>query len=139
MIKKIIILSVVSLCVLVGALAVSAKTTNSASKQMDLSCMKTAVEKRETAMQSAFDKFSSSIKSALQSRKSALSAAWSITDKKERNTAIKTAWANFKTSKKSTVETFRTERLAAWKQFVKNRKECKSGSTGENPGDDLSL
>ena len=148
MIKKIIISSVVLSFVLVGAIIVSAQTTGTdttmttttnTEKQIDIACVKTAVETRENTIKATFDKFSSSISSALQTRKSDLLNAWSIADKAQRKTAIKTAWDNFKKSKKDAIKTHRTEQLAAWKQFKISRKDCGSGPTGENPGHDISI
>ena len=142
MVKKVLVSSIVSLSLLAGALAVLAETTTTESnpaKTVNIACVQTAVGVSETAIQVAFSKFSTAISSALQTRASALSAAWTMTDKKQRNAAIKTAWANFKTAKKDTTKTFRTEQSVAWKQFAKNRKACKAEPTNESQGDDISL
>ena len=106
---------------------------------LDLPCVKAAVEKRESAIQAAFDSFSSAIKSALETRKAELSAAWSIADSGERKTAIKNAWNKFKEAKKSATKTFNQARHSAWKQFTIDRKACKAQPTGENPGEDISF
>ena len=144
MIKKIIISLVILSFALAGALIVSAQTTGTdivatPTASIDIACMKTAVEAREDAVKAAFDKFSSSISLALQTRKSELSTAWTITDKTQRRNAIKTAWKNFTKSKKDATKIFRTEKLAAWKQFKTSRKACGSGPTGESSGQDISI
>lgn len=137
--KYLFILSVVLLLTVISFSLIKAQTTGNASKTGDLTCVKAAVEKRETAIQTAFDSFSAAIKSALGTRKSELSAAWTITDKNQRQTAIKAAWDKFKESKQSTSKSFKTARDVAWKQFTTDRKACKALPTGENPGVDLSL
>ncbi|MFN3301847.1 MAG: hypothetical protein ACK413_02380 [Patescibacteria group bacterium] len=102
-------------------------------------CVKTAVEKRETAIQTAFDKFSEAIKLALQTRKNELLSAWDITDKNERKTAIRNAWNKFKNEKRNAIRNFNQARLSAWQQFITERKACKALPTGEIPGADLSF
>ena len=109
------------------------------SKQLDIACIKTAVEKRENAIQSAWDKFSVSIKSALEMRKGELIAAWDITDKVQRRNAINAAWMKFKNSRISARKTLNEERRAIWKQFKTDRRLCGSGPTGENQGTDIAL
>lgn len=127
---KIAISSITLFSLIIGAVVLAANT-------FDINCVKTAVDKREVAIQSAFDAFSVSVKSALQIRQTELSAAWGITDKKERNTAIKNAWKKFRTNKKDIVKIFNNARKATWSQFNTERKACKAPSTGESQGNDL--
>ncbi|HCR15267.1 MAG: hypothetical protein A2550_01880 [Candidatus Jacksonbacteria bacterium RIFOXYD2_FULL_43_21] len=110
-----------------------------AKKTVDIACVKTAVEKRETAIQASLDKFTTAVKTALTARKTALLAAWDITDLKQRAAAIKTAWNTYKKAEQSARKAFRTERNAIWKQFSTDRQACKATPTGENLGEDLSL
>jgi len=56
-----------------------------------------------------------SIKTALETRKTALKTAWSTTDATQRKSAIKAAWAQFKTEAKA----------------------CKATSTNEIQGNDV--
>ena len=60
-------------------------------KTVDLVCMQAAVEKRENALIEVLDVFASSVKSALQSRRDGLKAAWAISDKKDRAVTIRKA------------------------------------------------
>jgi len=106
---------------------------------LDLPCMSRAVETRENAIQAALDKFSTAIKSALETRKADLLAAWAKQDRLERRAAIRAAWSKYLLAKKAARKTFDQERNAAWKQFVQDRKQCGSGPTGENPAVDASL
>ena len=66
----------------------------------DLPCVKMAVEKREAAVLAAFDAFSGIWRSALLTRSSELSVAWSIENKDSRNSAVRAAWKKFRDSKK---------------------------------------
>lgn len=114
-------------------------TTAPSTKVENIACVKTAVDKRETAVQTAFDTFSASAKSALQARKSELLTAWDIVDRIQRRTAINSAWNKFRTAQKEAKKVFNQSRLSAWNQFTTDRKACKSLPTGEDPGTDLSL
>jgi len=114
-------------------------TTKLSANTENITCVKAAVERRETAIQSALDNFYNSVKTALQTRKSDLSVAWTNSEKNARRTAIKTAWQNFKVSKNSAIQTFRKAKIAAWQQFKIDRKNCKASPTGEDQGADLSF
>ncbi len=108
-------------------------------KSVNLMCVKTAVEKRETTIIEAFDVFSISIKSALGMRKTDLSAGWSIADRTQRKSAIDTAWKKFKESHHINRKTLNASRVGAWKQFSTDRKACKGEPTGENSNLDIVL
>jgi peptidoglycan hydrolase-like protein with peptidoglycan-binding domain len=72
----------------------------------DIACMRTAVEKRENALISAYDTYTAKIKAAREAKKTALLAAWNIQDAKERHTAIKQAWKTFQESSKQRGKSF---------------------------------
>lgn len=96
------------------------------SKDVDLACVQTAVEKRENAIISAFDTQSSVVKTALSARKDALKAAWAITDQKERHVAIKKAWSDFTVTAKKAKTQLRKDRDSAWETFRQDIKACKA-------------
>jgi len=108
-------------------------------KEVDLACMKNAVEKREDALKTARETYFNKISQAYNERKTALLNAWAIQNHKERQKKIHEAWNNFRKSVKSAKEEYRKAHNQAWKTFVQDRKNCKSGPTGENPGVDLSF
>jgi len=116
-----------------------ASTTPKIIKTVDIACVKTAINKRESTVQTAFDSFNTIIKSALQTRQGALDVAWSTDDKAARNKAIKAAWTNWRAQKREAAKVFNQARRAAWKQFVVERKACKAPATGEIEGQDLSF
>jgi hypothetical protein len=108
-------------------------------KEVDLTCMKNAVEKREEALKTARETYFNKISQAYDERKTALSNAWTIQNHKERQRKIHEAWNNFRKSVKSAWAEYRKAHNQIWKTFVQDRQNCKSGPTGENPGVDLSF
>ena len=104
--------------------ATSTKKTKG--KNVDATCMQTAVDTRETALTEAWSTFATDIEDALSARKSALYDAWGKSDVKVRNTAIATAWKTWKSDKKSAHTELRSDRKATWETFKKTAKDsCK--------------
>lgn len=101
-------------------------------KVVDIACMKTAVEPRETAILAAFNKFSTAGVAALTERKTDLVAAWGISDREDRKEAIKMAWSDFKESAKTAKRTLKKERKEAWKTFKEAAKLCGGGKEEES-------
>ena len=112
-------------------------TTPPKEKEIDLNCMKNAIEKRENAIKTAKEAYFNKVLQALEERKIALLNAWTIENQKERQRAVRVAWDNFKKSVKSATSEYKKAHNQAWNTFVKERKTCKFGPTGENPGIDL--
>jgi hypothetical protein len=106
-------------------------------KEVDLTCMKNAVEKREDALKTARETLFSKINQAYDERKTALLNAWTIENQKERQRAVRVAWDNFKKSVKSARAEYKKAHNQAWNNFAKDRQNCKSGPTGESPETDL--
>lgn len=112
-----------------------------APQPFDPTCIQNAIEKRDTAIIVAFDKFSAAIKSALGIRKDALKAAWAKPTAKERRAAVREVWNAYKKSTREAGAAAKTERRAAWNQFRTDRIACKdkevnSVSGGEHVGFD---
>ncbi|MBU6415076.1 hypothetical protein KGQ34_02455 [Patescibacteria group bacterium] len=101
-------------------------------KTVDLACMQTAVEKRDNAIISALDAYSSAVKTALQTRRDALKDAWGITDRKQRRSALRTAWNAFKGTWRNAAKSLRIAKRDAWMQFNKDQRTCK-GNAGDEP------
>ncbi len=91
-----------------------------------LVCVQTAVEKRENAIIAAFDVFSTSSKTALQTRRDALKAAWALTEKKARKAAIKKVWNDFTVTTRNSRRALNKTRAAVWKQYKKELKACRA-------------
>lgn len=105
----------------------SSTVASSTKPSVDLSCMSTAVETRETALATAWTGFNADVTAALQKRKTALMTAWDIDGAADRSKAIRAAWATWKTDKKEAHTAFRTDRKAAWETFKKTAKDtCKA-------------
>lgn len=119
---------------------VKAQDQEQTNNQQKIACMKSAVEKRETSLITAFKTFADSHMIAREARKSALSAAWSIEDKIERRSAIKKAWADYKISRKAARQTWNTQRIAAWTEFQKDKTVCGYKETsGDSTKSDATL
>jgi len=97
-------------------------------KNVDIACMKTAVEKRENALLSAYDVYAGKLKTARETRKTDLLAAWSIQDPKERQTAVKSAWDKFRQSVKTATIEWNQSKKTIWIQFAQDAKSCKASA-----------
>jgi len=97
-------------------------------KDVDIVCMKTAVEKRENALLSAYDLYTSKLKTASEARKTDLLAAWSIQDPKERQTAVKIAWDKYRQNVKTATIEWNQSRKTVWTQFTQDAKNCKASA-----------
>ncbi len=97
-----------------------------------LSCIQAAVDKRETAIGSAFDVFANGspavkgMKQAYADRAAALHAAYGITATADRKTAVEKAWTDFRTAKEAARKTFKSSRDRAWATFGTDRQACKA-------------
>ena len=99
-------------------------TTKIAPKPLDVACISSAVDRRDTAIAGVFD----TLKSAVMTRRDALKSAWSQTDQKTRRTALKAAWKAYTGS----VSSARSARKAAWTAFYTDRKSCGAGATTDD-------
>lgn len=115
------------------ALAQDTTSTTGGSSRVNLSCVITALDKREAAIQSAASTHASAVQTALQNRKSALDSAWSNTDRKSRRVAIRAAWRDFQTAVRKTRSDYRTAARAAWNAFYPDRKSCGRGAASDDP------
>lgn len=136
--KKYILASIFVLALVLSAVSVAYATENQA-PIIDIACVKTAVEKRETAIIAAWDKFYTGAKTALEARKTALMAAWDMADNKQRKQAIQVAWKAFKDARISLKSDLKQERSTAWQTFVTERKVCHAPATGDSPATDMAL
>ena len=95
-------------------------------KNVDATCMQTAVDTREDAIKSGWTSFSNDIATALGARKTALHDAWGLSDVKAQRTATMNAWKAWKTSSKNAHTELKGDRKSAWEAFKKTVKEtCK--------------
>ncbi len=132
-----LISSLVAGALLLSSTPVLAQTGSSSSRAFNGACVSTAVEKRDTAVGTAFTTFASTVSLALTTRKDSLVAAWKISDKTARTAAIKTAYATYTSGHKVAKETLKKSKKTAWSTFKTEVNACKIGSdatdtTGES-------
>jgi hypothetical protein len=89
-----------------------------------VSCVISAVDKRDTAIIAAFDTYTSAARSALTVRKDALKVAWAIADTSQRKTAIRAAHKTYRSSVMTARNNFKNAKKTAWKQFKSDAKLC---------------
>lgn len=89
-----------------------------------ITCIKTALEKRENALIAALETRFNSAKKVFQDRLAALKTAWSLTDKNARKEAIKKAVKTAKESFRDIRKKFRSDKKAVWEQFKKDKNAC---------------
>jgi vacuolar-type H+-ATPase subunit E/Vma4 len=99
--------------------------------------MKNAVEKRENALKTEIETYFNKINQAYDERKTDLLNDCTIGNQNERQKAVRVVWDNFRNSVKSAKSEYKKAHNQAWNTFVKDRKSCKFGPTGENPEADL--
>ena len=92
---------------------------------VDYACMGAAVDVRETAIIAGFTAYNTSALSALNTRKTALAAAWKLTSNEEVKKAVKTAVSTYKKSLKDARKVFKKARKSAWETFKTSAKACK--------------
>lgn len=136
MVKKLLFLSAVASLFAVTtvspALAGKGPTAaDPAVMQAQLTCMATAVDKREVAIQAALDVYYTAAKTSLQTRQTGLKAAWAVQDRDARKKAIKDAWTAFKGTWRNESKKMNKARNAAWQQFNVDRKACGVASADE--------
>lgn len=95
-------------------------------------CMQAAVETRDTALVAAVDKYATSVKLALTTRKDALKASWALPSVKEIRTAAKTAWSAYKKALSAARKAIRTDKKDSWNKFKTDRKACKAPNEVDN-------
>src|SRR3989344_5984228 len=131
MIRKIIVGSALTSLALAAAVTAFADntppptappTSPAHKKTIDLACMQTAVDKRDSAIIAGVDAYHTAVKTALETRKTSLKAAWGITDRKERRAALKTAWRAYRTALKGARKGLHTSKNAVWAAFKADRR-----------------
>ncbi len=99
---------------------------------VDFACLQNVVERRDNSIISAVDSYHAVVKTALETRRDVLKAAFGVTDQKQRQAAIRNGWNTYKTTQRKAKTTFRDARNAAWQKFNTDRKACGSAAAGED-------
>ena len=110
-------------------------TAPSPRRTVDVACIQSAIEKRDTTIATAVNAHAVVQTTAIAARKAALKAAWALTDQKARRAALRDAWKAFTVTSKAARKAFRDSQRTAWKQFNTDRKTCGSG-VSDDPGNE---
>ncbi|GEM_PF-5047162 len=144
LLKVTIASSILSVAIATSVVFAEAERPNATSTQptthsINLACVQSAVQTRESALQSAWQTFSSAGSSALTARASALQAAWGNAEKQARQTAVKKAWRDFNTAIRAAKKVHKTANREAWAAFRTARKTCGTNSSDgdEDSGENL--
>ncbi len=112
-----------------GKLSERSEGGSSSSSSVDYACVQAAVSVREQALVSGLTAYNSAELSALTTRKSSLSTAWSMSDASARRTAVKAAWDAYLKSDRDASKQWKTDQKNAWSTFRTSVKTC-SGASG---------
>lgn len=99
--------------------------------RIDVSCIQNAIDERDTALATMVDAWSSSVKSALETRRDLEKGSWNITSYKERRIAQRKAWSDYGKALRNANTKKKKERVSAWKKFDHDRKECEGAYSPE--------
>ncbi len=96
-------------------------------------CIKDAIEKRDTKIVNAFDARNSGLRNALLKRKDLLKAAWDKPTRNEIRADLDKAWKEYAKMRKELRKNFRKERLGAWQEYFRTRtRTCRVPDTTHN-------
>lgn len=128
--KKLFALPMLWLVLGAVAIATEIRTTNLIPPGQQLSgavvtCIKNALEKRETTIISVFTSYQNNSLTALTTRKTSLLSARDKTTKSEVKTAVVAARKIYKASMSDLKSTLHTSRDAAWSTYKTEVKTCK--------------
>lgn len=90
-----------------------------------LVCVKTAVEKKETAISAAYANYASGVLAALSTRKAGLISAYDKTTTKEIKATIKKSWNDYRSAIKIAKKDLQKAKKEAYKSFKAEIKACK--------------
>lgn len=107
-----------------GILTAGFFSTTFAATTWDFSCIKTAVETRETSIYTAMQTLHSWINTAFNTRKTELTQAWSKTTIKEVRLAVNAAIKKYSSAVYNLKIEFRKTKTAAWSKFRTDTKSC---------------
>lgn len=102
-------------------------------KAFDSACMQRAVENRDNGIINVWSTYFTARKTALETRRDALKAAWGLTDELKRKEAVKKAWETFRANAQRAEKDFQTLRSKVWQTFNTERKACGQAPVTEEP------
>jgi hypothetical protein len=118
-------------------------TSSMGTANVDVTCMKNAIDKREAGLASNWTAFNTSLTSAINARGAALKAAFDKPAGTERKTALQAARKDFTNTVKTARKTFATADKATRTTFRTEAKACGASSSdvaaAESPEDGAML
>ena len=128
--KKLFVLPIIWLVLGAVAIATEIKTTDIVRTWQQLSgvvvsCVRNALDKRESAVISALTTYQTSGLYILTARKTALINAWNEPTKSKITTAVSAAWKTYRSSMSALKSTLHTARDTAWSLYKTEIKSCK--------------
>jgi hypothetical protein len=91
---------------------------------INVTCVQTALDKRENSIMTAHDAFNTAIKNALSTRLTSLKASYTEPTQTLRKTKRQQATTAFKTATQAAHTNMRTARVSAWNTFNTDMKAC---------------
>lgn len=110
------------------------KTKGKTQAKIDVVCLSGAIEKRDVAVSSAFDKYASSVKMAITARTIALKTAWSSLDVKTSRKDRNAVWEMYRKSIRTAKRIMGQDKTAAWRQFKTEAKACHANGGDADEG-----
>lgn len=107
----------------------NASSTRETLKNVDTSCVASAVAEREDSIVDAWSTLDTEVVKILENRKSSLVSAWALSDAKERKAALKEVWSTSKKDRKEAVAEYKKVKKDAWVEFKQAARAC-GGSVG---------
>ena len=128
--KKLFVLPIIWLVLGAVAIATEIKTTDIVRTWQQLSgvvvtCVRNALDKRESSMISALTSYQTSGLYILTARKTALINAWNEPTKSKITTAVSAAWKAYRLSMSALKSTLHISRDTAWSTYKAEVKSCK--------------
>lgn len=92
--------------------------------KLDPKCVISAIEKRDASIINGLESYTANSKTALSDRTTALSQAWSITDRTQRKAALKKIWNDYRVEAKRNMTSLNQVKKQSWDSFLADNKAC---------------
>ena len=99
--------------------------------KINVSCIQDAIDERDTSLANLVNNWSSSVKSALETRRDQERSSWDISNYKERRLVQRKVWGDYGKILRNANAEKKKERVRAWKKFEHDRKECQGAYSPE--------
>ncbi|MEO6564239.1 MAG: hypothetical protein ABIN99_14550 [Nitrosospira sp.] len=125
---KVFMLAAISL---VALPALAKESPAKAPRPIDVSCIQSIIDIRDSSLANMVGSWASSVKDALETRRSSLKDSWAITDYKERRFAQRKAWSDYGKILRGANDEKKKIRARIWKTFDNDRRKCEGAYSPE--------